>query len=89
MVTFPERKVTRRKGGTITTAHTDNGYSHRPECVRHTAIAASHGLVSSYMDRVISVISVIGVTRVTRMITARFNQPRQKTTNHPAPSIVL
>ena len=30
LVTFPERKVTRRKGGTITTAHTNNGYTHNP-----------------------------------------------------------
>jgi hypothetical protein len=30
LVTFPERKVTRRKGGTITTAHTNNGYTQNP-----------------------------------------------------------
>jgi hypothetical protein len=33
-------KVTRRKGGTKTTAHTDNGYTHDHKGARHSAIAA-------------------------------------------------
>jgi hypothetical protein len=50
LVTFPERKVTRRQGGTITTAHPNNGYTHNLGRVRKTAIAA---FGSSYRDRVI------------------------------------